>query len=337
MSDRKRRKLRRTIFFILQAIVTVTLLWWLIRDEKFRDRVWEVILNADPVWLGIGLLWGGLGTYLSVFRWQIYLRALEIPMTHWGAVRLTFIGTLFNQIFLGSVGGDAVKVGYLIAHGESKSKSLMSAILDRLSGFGALLLASVIFIWLRFDWLMQSTTVRATIWFVGIYLGAIFLVLVLSFLLAGSGLTRKLPEKVPMRKWFIEFSEAYYVFVQHWRGTLLATGISCGILLSYYMTFYSAAQGFNADIGMLDFFAIMPAVDIISSLPISLGGLGVRENLFVVMLRDLCGTPHSEAVLISLTGFLFTAAWGLLGAVFLLTYRSKDKEISPLKAHELAE
>jgi len=336
MSNPKQRRIRRIILFTLQGIVTVTLLWWWIRDEKFRDRVWEVVSNADPVWLMIGLAWGGLGTYLSVLRWQIYLRALGLGLSHWGAVRLTFIGTLFNQVFLGSVGGDAVKVGYLIAHGESKSKALLSAILDRLSGFGALVSLSAVFIALRFDWLMQSGPVKATIWFVAVYLVGILLLLAGSFWLAGSGLIRKVPQKAPFRDWLIEFSDAYYIFVSHWRSTLLAAGLSFFILLSYYMTFYSAAEAFNANIGLLDFFAIMPSVDIISSLPISLGGLGVRESLFVVMLHDLCGTPRSEAILISLAGFLFTAAWGLLGAVFLLTYRS-DRRISALKAHDLAE
>lgn len=330
-------KLRRAIVLLLQAAVTIGLLWWIIREEQFRARTWEVLTNADPVWLGIGVFWGGFGMYLSVFRWQIYLRALGIGLSHWGAVRLTFIGTFFNQVFLGSVGGDAVKVGYLIAHGHSKSASLMSAILDRLSGFAALFLAGFLFIALRFDWLMRSPAVKATIWFVVVYLVGILLLLIGSFWLAASGKIHRVPQRAPFRKWLIEFSEAYAVFVRHWRGTLGAAGLSVFILTAYYMTFYSAAQAFRAGIGWVDFFAVMPAVDIISSLPISLGGLGVRENLFVVLLRDLCGTPPSEAVLISLAGFLFTAVWGLPGAWFLITARFTHREISAKEAHELAE
>ena len=62
----------------------------------------------------------------------------------------------------------------------------------------------------------------------------------------------------------------------------------------------------------------------ISSLPISLSGIGVREGLFALMLNSLYGTPKELATLISLTGFSLAVAWGLIGGIIYLTYRPGD-------------
>jgi hypothetical protein len=47
----------------------------------------------------------------------------------------------------------------------------------------------------------------------------------------------------------------------------------------------------------------------------------VREKLFVVLLGDLLQVSAAVAVWISLTGFLTTLFWGLLGLLTLPFYR----------------
>ncbi|MEO6053591.1 MAG: lysylphosphatidylglycerol synthase domain-containing protein, partial [Chthoniobacterales bacterium] len=120
----------------------------------------------------------------------------------------------------------------------------------------------------------------------------------------------------------------YAVFLREWRGSLLAGFMSLIMLISYFLVFFFCSQSIGAGIGIMDFFAVMPAVDIITALPISLGGLGIREQLFQTLLGQLCGTAAATALLISLGGFLVNAVWSLLGACFLPFYRgfAKDTE-----------
>jgi uncharacterized membrane protein YbhN (UPF0104 family) len=56
--------------------------------------------------------------------------------------------------------------------------------------------------------------------------------------------------------------------------------------------------------------AVMPIVNTITSLPISFGGIGVREGLFHVFLSNLAGVSEGIAVAISSTGYLLTLALG---------------------------
>jgi uncharacterized membrane protein YbhN (UPF0104 family) len=142
-----------------------------------------------------------------------------------------------------------------------------------------------------------------------------------SFVISARGLTSRLPERLPGRKNILEFTSAYIQFVAAWRATLLASVISLVILLAYFATFYCSARAFGVHVPALDFFAIMPAVDIISALPVSLGGFGVRDKLFAVLLGDLSGVDEAKAVTLSLGGALLYLAWGLFGLALLPSYR----------------
>ena len=62
-----------------------------------------------------------------------------------------------------------------------------------------------------------------------------------------------------------------------------------------------------------------------TSNPLTLSGVGVREKIFQVLLNQFDGTPASLAVLISLTFFMTTIVWGMLGGIIYLFYRSSQE------------
>lgn len=68
-------------------------------------------------------------------------------------------------------------------------------------------------------------------------------------------------------------------------------------------------------------FAVVPMVICLSSLPITPSGLGVRENLFVVMLND--PAMATTALSLSLLAYAGSLLWSLLGGVVYLTLRQK--------------
>jgi len=52
-----------------------------------------------------------------------------------------------------------------------------------------------------------------------------------------------------------------------------------------------------------------------TALPISIGGVGVRETLFQELLGTLAQVPPALAALTASLGFLVQASWSLLGAI----------------------
>ena len=273
----------------VQSLVSVTLLAWIFWKEDFRTRTWHVLTSADPGWLTAGFLAAGAGNLLGVVRWAIFLRVLGIRLPAWDVLRLSFVGLFFNNFLVGAVGGDAVKVVWLAAKGHGKTAALLSVLMDRMSGFGALVLCSLIFMLSRLDWLMGSAVVAGLIKGVFIYLVAVVALTAFSFLMSAKGLTSRLPRRFPGREMIIKFTEAYFQFVTAWRQTLIASILSVAMLLAYFLTFYFSARAFGLQVPVEEFFAFMPAVDIISALPISLGGFGVREQLFATVLGESVG------------------------------------------------
>jgi sugar (pentulose or hexulose) kinase len=68
----------------------------------------------------------------------------------------------------------------------------------------------------------------------------------------------------------------------------------------------------------MDFISIMPLVNTITGVPISFGGVGVRETLFQKLLGDLVGMPKATAALSASLGFAIQACWGVLGGAAYL-------------------
>jgi glycosyltransferase 2 family protein len=319
--------MKKWVPILFQSFVSIALLVWIFWREDFRSRTWQILTSAHPGWLTAGFLVAGAGHLVAVVRWGIFLRLLGVSITPWDTLRLSFVGLFFNTFLIGVVGGDAVKVVWLVAKGQRKTTALLSVVMDRMSGFGALILCSAVFMILRLEWLMRSAVVAGLIRAVFAYLLLVVGLMAFSFLVSARGLTSRLPARFPFRKIIIEFTEAYLQFVIAWRQTLLASLLSVIVLLAYFLTFYLSARAFGLHVPVTEFFALMPAVDIISALPISLGGFGVREQLFVTLLGDLWGVPAAQAVSISLGGAVLSMLWGLFGLVLLPAYHQAARRV----------
>jgi len=124
----------------------------------------------------------------------------------------------------------------------------------------------------------------------------------------------RLPLRWPGRAKLLELSGAYFQCAVQWQRTASALGISVVMLACFFTTYYFSARAYGMDPGMGRFLALMPTVDILSGLPISLGGVGVREGVFVLLLGSLASVPSATAVSISLAGYLMSALWGIPGA-----------------------
>jgi len=311
----------RWLLLAVQICVSVGLLYWLLSDARLRGDITLLLAEAQWGWLGIALLVAGVGCIVGFFRWGIFLRVVGIRLSWWEVIRMAAIGLFFNNFLPGSVGGDAVKVGWLAAKKQPVRRGLLSVVMDRMGGIGALVLCSVVFIGLRYEWLCQSPIVGGLIHFVFLYLGVVVTLLATSFVLAARGSAGDLPQWVPARAQLIDFASTYTLFVREWRATLVASSLSVIMLLAYFLTFFFCALALGVDVPFLNFMAFMPAVDIIAALPVSLGGFGVREGAFATILGQLTNVPTAAAVTLSFAGALMNLAWGALGIFLLPAYR----------------
>ena len=80
------------------------------------------------------------------------------------------------------------------------------------------------------------------------------------------------------------------------------------------------AAPLDTDVPLHWYAVIIPFVTLASLLPISIGGTGVREALFVVLFGAV-GMRPEVALVLSLSTLAVALTWGLLGLLFFLVGR----------------
>jgi uncharacterized protein (TIRG00374 family) len=318
--------MKKTLLTMLQLAVTIGLLWWVFHDPERRREMLGAVKLADWRWLGAGVGVFFLCTIVATARWKILLAVQNIHMTWLRTWQLFMIGMFFNLFMLGSTGGDVVKMFLTMREAkENKAAALLSVFMDRVIGMLALIFLSVGFLYFRYDLLNHaegsSTLLNLLLWL----LGAALITILGMFAVSGLGWVHYLPQWTPLRGRIVEISAACHMYAKGWRLTIWALLISFPLFGMFFTTFYCAARAFTDLLGVVDIFSVMPIVAVITAIPISVSGIGLRESLFVSLLAPF-GVGAAIATLISITGFLINTLGSLAGGIIFLFYRSSSHE-----------
>jgi len=315
--------LKHVGILLLQLLVTAAGLWYVFHDPQRRAQIAVALKQADGIWLILGWLCYSVVEILATVRWQLLLRIQGIRLSWLRAGAIVMIGLFFNQFLPGGVGGDAMRLYFVfkLAPGR-KIGATPSVAMDRVLGLLTLLFLAGMSLSLRFNALTRSSSSLHIVYLALALLGASFVFVVLLFWLASADLLSELPKVTPFRKVIIESGEALRRYRTHLVTMAFAFLITVAAHLAYYTSYYCAGESLHASAGhaasLADILSIMPLVDTIVSVPISLGGVGVRETLFQELLGNLSHVPPALAAFTGSLGFMNQAAWGLVGAAIFL-------------------
>jgi uncharacterized protein (TIRG00374 family) len=317
--------MKKTILTILQVIVTVGILFWVFHDPDKRAKMWEALIHAKLSWLLAGFFCYGVVEFLAAFRWFILLRVQGVRLAPWRVGALLMLGIFFNMFMPGGTGGDVLKIFYLLKEVPTKkAEGLLAVLMDRVIGLLALIMISSVIIAIQYNWLKTNTASRDLTWVLLLILVSSLGAIVFSFMISGFGLAHKLPAKMPMRDKLIDVAVAYNAYARAWPASLAALVASFGVHIASFSLYVCAARALSVPVSAGALLTVMPIILTLAALPISVGGTGVREELFVNLLGPLCGVSSAVAVTLSLTGFMLCAAWGVVGGVIYLLYRPSD-------------
>lgn len=307
----------------LQTTMTVSVLVWLFRGSAKRELMLDALRQANLSWLALGLLVALVGEITGILRWRIFLRAQKIDASVSRITRWFFIGLFFNTFLPGTTGGDLARMYYLWReYPEHRRGAFLTLVADRLTGLIPLIVAAAVGTYVNYNWLTQTSATSGLLFCTLAFCVVMALVIFLSFYFSSR---RQVPQWLPGHYQVERLAQAWGLFTQDGARFSWALVLSVPVLFSYYSGFYCAARAVNADVNLSQIFSIMPIVTIITSLPVSVAGLGIREGLFERLLGDLCGTPAQIASLVSLLGFLLFTFYGLVGAVVYLFSPRIDK------------
>ena len=327
-------RMKKALLTTLQVSVTVFALWYVFHKPETRQGIGTALQAGNNYWwLVASVLMAGVAPVCATVRLWLLLRVQEIRLSLRRVTQLYMIGMFFNLFLLGSTGGDAVKLFYLLRENPDPNKrasAFLAVVMDRLLGLVALAIMSITFVLARYSWLTQlPDTARWVNWFLGILGFALFGIAV-TIITAQFNLVRFFPATMPGRKTVLELAAAIQSNTRAWRTSLVCIGISFGGHMAMFVTFYYVALAIHAAVAFWDVSVAMPIVNTYASLPVSLSGMGVRETVTTSLLGGLCHLEAGVPAVISLVGFLCsTVFWGLVGGVFYLLFKGKAGPVPP--------
>jgi len=320
-------RVRRILAPVAQVLATVALLSWILwRNDA--SRIWMGIKSAQPLWLLGGALAFFLSLLLGAWQWDLLLRHQNVQVAYRKLLHAYNLGTFLNFVLPTGVGGDVVRA--ITVHRESRggAKSFAATVLDRFAGLftlsifafvAALLLASerhgAFFARLVFltGAAFLAFAVAAALLFSRRALG--WLAPVVRFL--GEG--RLFTMAKDLRHAFLEYRAARALV-----GKVLSISFATQLLRISVHAFCAHALGLH--IAFAWFLLFVPVVALISVLPISVGGWGLREGAqktFFALPGVMIGVSSPQeaasmglalAFLTSVVGMLVPALASLVGS-----------------------
>ncbi len=300
------KAIKKIAILIAKLSVSTVLFYFLLSKVGTQTIINNMkMLNPATFIAAVGMYITAI--YLSSKRWNLLITQ---DMRAKRLFSLYMIGSFFNAYMPGIIGGDAVKAYYLskmlkednptsCTSQSPLSIAIASVFMDRYIGFSALLSISIIAFPFGFNYL-EGTPVK---WFMPIILVAF---------ISGSIIVFKfrLGERV---KFLFRIYEYFQIYSRK-KGVLLKAFLySLVIQISGIIAIYILSKGISMNISFLSLLIFVPIIILISFIPVSISGIGLREGAFVILLGTI-GVPSDLAMTLSILWFLsvvVASLWGL--------------------------
>ena len=324
MSDIKSRK--DAFALLLKLAVSLGLLAYIVLEQAPVPDILRVLRGVDMFWILASFSLHALGLWISAVRWRILIQAQgdTVPLGY--LVKSYLVGTFFNNFLPTRFGGDVVRIWDGSHYSRSVLRSSAVVLVERLTGVIVLLLLALTASLVRLDMAREFPVIWLAMALASAGLAALF-----GFLTPlGEKLLRRLPEPGfwgRLKGKALEFREAVLVYRSRKGAVLKALFWALLLQINVIVHYYLAGKAFHLEVPLLDYFIFIPVVLLVLTIPISIGGLGVREALYISIL-GYYAIPASAAVAFSLIAdTAFTLAIGLIGAVIYIT-RKKPGQVS---------
>lgn len=319
--------MRRILLSTIKILISLALLYFSLRKVDLYDLASRIRVESLG-WIGLAIVVTILQIFLGVLRWREISSECGAPIGTAQAMRYNMIGTFFNQTLPSSIGGDAVRLWLVARAGAGWRAATYSIFVDRAIG----LIALAVLIVASLPWsynLITDPHGRSAL-----------LVVDFAALAAGAG--------------FLVLGALNWPWLKHWwathhvhacavianrvlfsrdRGPKIAV-LSLMVHVLAVVIAWCVVRAIDAPVLFGQIFQLVPPVMLITMLPISIAGWGVREASMGLAF-GYAGLAADEGVNVSL---LFGAVSFIVGAfgglVWILSAEKKAQGDKPIEVPE---
>lgn len=272
--------LRKKGITLLKVAISAALLYFIFTKIPFSE-VLTLVKRSKPLYVLGALVFFILSKIIAAIRLNLYFHEIGVLLTQKSNLRLYLLGMFYNLFLPGGIGGDAYKGYYVKQNFKVPTKKVVTVLLlDRLSGLLLLFVfACILGVTLKVPELLPFS------WLIG-------LCIPLSIFIF----------------WGLQKRFFTYIVPVFWRSITLSSlvqlaQLGCIILI---------LQALNIQASTIEYLFIFLISSIVSVLPLTIGGIGSRELVFLYGALWL-GLEEDRSVGISMLFFLITAFVSLLG------------------------
>jgi uncharacterized membrane protein YbhN (UPF0104 family) len=295
--------MRRILLSTIKILVSATLLYLALRKANFADLASRINV-ASLGWIGLAIAVTFLQIFVGVLRWREISAECGAPLGMRQAMRYNVIGTFFNQTLPSAIGGDAVRLWLVARAGAGWRAATYSIFVDRAIG----LIALAVIIVASLPWSYNL---------IGDAGGRSALMLV-AFIALGGGLGFLVLGALPwpfLRRWWATHHVhacavvANRVLFSRARGPKVAL-LSLLVHVLAVVIAWCVVKSIAAPVGFGQVFQLIPPVMLITMLPVSIAGWGLREATMGLAF-GYAGLMTNEGINVSL---LYGAVSFIVGA-----------------------
>jgi glycosyltransferase 2 family protein len=319
--------MRRILLSTIKILISAALLYLALRKVNLSDLASRINI-ASLGWIGIAIAVTFLQILLGVLRWREISAECGAPLATMQAMRFNLIGVFFNQTLPSSIGGDAVRLWLVARGGAGWRAATYSIFVDRAIG----LIALAIIIVASLPWsysLVTDPNGRSALLFVD------FAALAggMGFLILG-----RLQWPWLKRWWGTHHLHACSAIANRAifnseRGPTIAV-LSLLVHVLAVVIAWCVVHSIAAPVAFSQIFQLVPPVMLITMVPISIAGWGVREAAMGLAF-GYAGLMTNEGVNVSL---LFGAVSFIVGAfgglVWIFSAEKAARGSAPIEVPE---
>jgi len=312
---------KQVLFTIFKIGISGFLIYFLLARIGF-NKLLEQLTTANIYWIILSICIFSLSNFLGSVQWYLLLRSKRIKLPLWHVIKFYHVGLFFNNFLIGYVGGDAFRIYDIRKSSGDTNGALTTVFFDRFIGFFTLstLAVMVTLIW------MKKLTSHVTVYTILI----VFVIWVIGFYFL-------FQEKVAKKfSWLFRFflpkmvhyklKEIYYELNKFRHNKILLLHIfiiSFGVQTLRILTHFFAAKAVGVNLDLFYFFIFVPIIALAASLPISLGGIGVREQSGVTLFTQV-GVLSAKVVAFEFIAYLVGIIATIPGG-FIFAFRKDHK------------
>jgi len=320
--------MKRKLANILRIVISLSLLTFLVyRNRGNFANIVEASKDLNIYYLIIAFIFYFIAISFIVFRWGTLLKAHDFFISNRFLWQSALIGFFYNNLLPSSAGGDFYRVYDIKQNkGIPVNEGIASVVMERVIGtLSSIVLLIIAYFIGLFDYLTRNAALGLIVsglviilFFIALFFPRLFK---LNLLLNKFRIFSKIR---PRLKEFHVILSGYRYKVKYLIMSFLFTML---IQVFFFISYNSISLALGLELRFYVFIFIIPFVSLVSSVPVTIGGIGIRENALVFAVTSF-GIVQSQATLFSFILLAIILIMGMIGGIIYLFknifYKSKS-------------